>query len=102
MTDPDQHIRERAYKLWEEDGSPEGRADEYWERARFLVGIAANPDAGTLPNPSIPTVQNPGGTAPSVVAEPIEPAQNLGEFPAGADQGEKLTIPVAPKRKKAS
>ena len=27
-------IRERAYHLWEADGSPEGRAQEYWERAR--------------------------------------------------------------------
>ena len=26
-------IRERAYHLWEADGSPEGRAQEYWERA---------------------------------------------------------------------
>jgi hypothetical protein len=30
-------IRERAYHLWEQDGSPEGRADEYWEKARKQV-----------------------------------------------------------------
>jgi hypothetical protein len=94
----DQKIRERAYHLWENDGKPEGRQDEYWERARFLVGISDNPDAGTLPNPSIPTVQNPGGTAPSVVAEPIEALQNLGEFPGLADQGEKAQEPIPPKR----
>ncbi|MEA3123687.1 MAG: hypothetical protein QOD67_706 [Caballeronia sp.] len=28
-----QSVRERAYSLWERDGSPEGRADEYWHRA---------------------------------------------------------------------
>lgn len=28
----DQHLRERAYVLWQQDGSPEGRADEYWNR----------------------------------------------------------------------
>jgi hypothetical protein len=28
-----QLIRERAYVLWEKDGRPEGRADEYWRRA---------------------------------------------------------------------
>ncbi|CAM2153004.1 protein of unknown function [Pararobbsia alpina] len=30
-------IRERAYKLWEQDGRPEGMADEYWARARHLI-----------------------------------------------------------------
>lgn len=28
----DEHLRDRAYVLWQQDGSPEGRADEYWER----------------------------------------------------------------------
>jgi hypothetical protein len=28
-----QSVRERAYSLWEQDGGPEGRADEYWHRA---------------------------------------------------------------------
>jgi len=28
----DEHLRERAYVLWQQDGSPEGRADEYWEK----------------------------------------------------------------------
>jgi hypothetical protein len=30
----EQHLRERAHVLWEQDGSPEGRADEYWHRIR--------------------------------------------------------------------
>ena len=30
-------IRVRAYELWEKDGSPEGRADEYWEQARAQI-----------------------------------------------------------------
>jgi hypothetical protein len=29
----EQLIRERAYMLWENDGRPEGRAEEYWRRA---------------------------------------------------------------------
>jgi Protein of unknown function (DUF2934) len=29
----DEHLRERAYALWEQAGRPEGRADEYWRRA---------------------------------------------------------------------
>ena len=30
----DQHLRARAYVLWEQDGRPDGRADEYWQRVR--------------------------------------------------------------------
>jgi hypothetical protein len=30
----DQHLRERAYVLWQQEGSLEGRADEYWHRTR--------------------------------------------------------------------
>jgi hypothetical protein len=29
----EQEVRERAYFLWVQDGSPEGRSDEYWSRA---------------------------------------------------------------------
>lgn len=96
MDDEHRRIAERAYHLWEVEGQPEGRAEEFWEQARFLVGIEANPDAGTLPNPSIPTVQNPSGTAPvHDRAEPLrEAVENLGEFPGLADQGEKAQAPV--------
>jgi hypothetical protein len=27
-----EHLRERAYLLWQQEGSPEGRADEHWRR----------------------------------------------------------------------
>ncbi|MFL9869883.1 DUF2934 domain-containing protein [Paraburkholderia fungorum] len=30
-------IRECAYQLWQQDGSLEGCADEYWQIARTLV-----------------------------------------------------------------
>lgn len=33
----EERIRKRAYQLWEEDGGPEGRAEEYWHRARQLI-----------------------------------------------------------------
>lgn len=33
----EQQIRDRAYRLWESEGRPEGRADEYWHRARELI-----------------------------------------------------------------
>ncbi len=30
----EQQVRERAYALWEEAGSPTGRETEFWSRAR--------------------------------------------------------------------
>jgi hypothetical protein len=48
MTDPGLHerIRWRAYLLWEQDGRPEGRADEHWFRAQAEVaGIKIGRDA---------------------------------------------------------
>jgi hypothetical protein len=34
----EEQIRTLAFYLWEQDGSPEGRADEYWEKARKQLG----------------------------------------------------------------
>ena len=33
----EQRIRDKAYYLWQEDGSMEGCADEYWRKARSIV-----------------------------------------------------------------
>lgn len=44
-TDLETRIRERAYAMWEEDGRPEGRAEEYWERARRFVEAEDDPKA---------------------------------------------------------
>lgn len=31
--DRDQEQRERAYKIWEDEGRPEGQHDDHWRRA---------------------------------------------------------------------
>ena len=34
LSDPTEHdIRERAHRLWEQAGRPEGREDEFWRAA---------------------------------------------------------------------
>ena len=34
LSDPtEQEIRERAHRLWEQAGKPEGREDEFWQAA---------------------------------------------------------------------
>jgi hypothetical protein len=30
-------IRERAYRLWEAEGRPDGRQEEYWHRSQELL-----------------------------------------------------------------
>ncbi|MBV8399472.1 MAG: DUF2934 domain-containing protein [Acetobacteraceae bacterium] len=100
MDDIEQRIRERAYQIWEEEGRPDGRALEHWERARFLVGIEANPEAGKLPNPVVEDREKGYTTPPPPTpVEPIEALENQGEFPDRfADQGEKSAGPMRPHR----
>lgn len=37
MSDREEKIRERAYRLWVEEGQPEGRHDQHWEEARRQI-----------------------------------------------------------------
>ena len=90
----DARIRERAYLLWEADGRPEGRADEYWERARELVGMEESKGAGLLPNPAARDEPEPGLTI-----EEASIQENLGEFPGLTDQGDRLQTPSPAKRR---
>jgi len=36
VDDDEEAIRLTAYFLWEQDGRPEGREDQYWQRAREM------------------------------------------------------------------
>src|SRR3954468_14805700 len=42
-----QRIKERAYHLWQKEGSPEGRDGEFWERARLMVEAEREPHVTT-------------------------------------------------------
>ena len=46
-------IREQAYYLWEKDGRPDGRDNEYWHRAMVAVGEKSQLDALTQPPPKV-------------------------------------------------
>jgi hypothetical protein len=86
-------IRARAYFLWEQDGRPHGRADEFWERARELIGMEDTAGAGLLPNP-----QTRVETIPGVVVDEAALQDNLGEFPSlMTDQGDRAQTPAARK-----
>jgi Protein of unknown function (DUF2934) len=73
----ERRIRERAFKIWIDEGQPEGRDKEHWDLAKFAIahedGLAA-----TLLPPESPK------------PEPIEAVINQGEFPTLVDQGEEV------------
>ncbi len=81
----EQRIRERAYHLWEADGRPHGRDQEFWERARELIGMEDSAGAGQLPR----TAEHEDDIADEAALE-----ENLGEFPDRlTDQGERKETP---------
>ncbi len=41
----EQRIRDRAHSLWQADGGPPGREQEYWFRAEALIDEEDAPDA---------------------------------------------------------
>lgn len=85
MDDLEQRIRDRAYRIWVEEGRPEGRANAHWEMARELIAIEANQKDATKPNPANPGVDRAFHEQP---VEQLEAVENQGEFPTLTDQGE--------------
>jgi hypothetical protein len=50
MTEIDERVRDLAYRLWEEAGRPEGRAEEFWFIAlREVTGAAPEDEAAAEP-----------------------------------------------------
>lgn len=86
----EQRIRERAYRLWEDDGRPEGHDSEFWERAEALVAMEDHPGAALEPNPESRHEPIPGVTVDEAALQ-----DNLGEFPGRlTDQGDRRETPM--------
>ena len=92
MDDTTDRVRQHAYRLWMEEGCPEGRSDVHWDKARELVAIEDNHKLALKPAPR----QDRAGGEP---VEPIEAVENAGEFPTMTDQGEEQ---AAPRRRAAA
>jgi len=76
----EQRIRARAHQLWEEEGRPQGRADDHWEKARILVAIEDDRTSLVPVQPDRP--------------EEAAIQENLGEFPtAETDEGDRQQFP---------
>lgn len=87
-------IRERAYRLWLEEGQPQGKDAEHWEKARELLALESDPEEGKEGVAE-------GYNKPGPWGEPVEDArilENQGEFPTTTDQGEQQV----PKKRRPS
>jgi len=47
----EEQIREYAHKLWEREGRPEGKADDFWHQARSELESDAPGDEDPKPMP---------------------------------------------------
>lgn len=45
-TNRNEDVRRRAHQIWEEEGRPEGKDAEHWERALREVGAKGDPTGG--------------------------------------------------------
>lgn len=77
-------IRSHAYQLWQAAGCPDGRDEEFWEKAKELVAIEDNQKL------ALKKVNDYGESQPwDEPVEPPESIENQGEFPGLADQGDE-------------
>jgi hypothetical protein len=85
-------IRTRAYHLWQQDGRPQGRDEEFWERVCELIAIEDHPAAGQLPNP-LAHGEPPEREQP---VEPIEAVENQGRVSRSPHPPGRSPVGAAP------
>jgi hypothetical protein len=91
MDDFNERVRQRAYRLWVEEGCPEGRSDVHWDKARELVVVEERQKPATKADAP---AEEAGGPA-----EPSGAVERAGGFPISTDQGEERP---APKRRRTA
>lgn len=60
----DDHIRQRAYELWELAGNPDGDPEAFWHQAREQLIAEQQPAAQN-------TLDSAGGHGQSGIAQPV-------------------------------
>ena len=81
----ERRIRDRAYRLWDEEGRPDGRQHEHWIRACDLVQREGERPPG----------QDPRAGGAESAWEAAELAPDLGEVEDGAPAGPVAAAPGA-------
>ena len=90
-----ERVEALAQELSAAEGNPEGRMDEFRERAEILARMEGAGATALEPNP-----MNVDDPLPGVIVEEASIQENLGEFPAAsgkADQGTWRETPMTRK-----
>mgnify|MGYP001602849670 CR=1 FL=1 len=88
-------IREQAYYFWEQDGRPEGRETEYWQRASVAVTEKAQLDTLTKAPPKPKAKAAGAKAAPKLKAA----ASAARAAPVKAGRTSKAVPKAKPKKK---
>ena len=80
MDQEEDRIRQRAHQLWEEEGRPEGRAEDHWSRARQEL------QGGSDPAQSDSTAEDPAAAASAAAVSGIDLASGSEPSPAEVEQ----------------
>lgn len=59
MSDYEHSLRQLAYRLWEEAGCPEGRADEFWYTALEVLAAESRPPEAPEAEPADASAEAP-------------------------------------------
>ncbi len=70
--DKEERIRQRAYALWEQEGRPEGRQEEHWQRARDEIEAEGMGQEGFGSAAIAAEAGTSGGTMSAPAATPAE------------------------------
>jgi len=77
---PENRIRELAYRLWLEEGQPQGKEAEHWQKARELLALESETEEGFT-----------DGHNGASRGAPVEEAGLPGESPTVTGQGKQKT-----------
>ena len=69
----DELVRERAYRIWERQGSPDGHADQFWLMAEEELLAEGHSRPGTTPAPE---AEQPAGDQVDEAGEESFPASD--------------------------
>jgi hypothetical protein len=90
VSDVEERVRRRAYRIWEEEGCPEGRELVHWDMAAELVAIEDSQNV--IRKPVNRSLEDPAIAADEI--EPAAPVSALGELPTTTDQAEQVYPPA--------
>jgi hypothetical protein len=91
MADKDQAIRERAYRIWEQEGRPEGRHADHWHQAagELHEGIDAESAQGGQGDTELTQTDQAEATAADAASE-VNEGVDAEEATEQLSQGDEL------------